>query len=126
MKVRYIFKNLLIVFLLAAVSGCEYDKELIEELPVNREFAPIELNAMVRNQINVELNWRVDNNVDHYVVEFSEDAEFNNISRTIEVDATELPVLVPLESETVYYIRVKAVSGRGLDDSTWATTTATT
>lgn len=126
MKVRYIFKNLLIVFLLAAVSGCDYDKELIEELPVNREFAPIELNAMVRNQINVELNWRVDNNVDHYVVEFSEDAEFSNIAKTIEVDATELPVLVPLESETMYYIRVKAVSGRGLDDSTWATTTATT
>ena len=126
MKVRYIFKNLLIVFLLAAVSGCDYDKELIEELPVNREYAPIELNAMVRNQINLELNWRVDNNVDHYVVEFSEDAEFNNIAKTIEVDATELPVLVPLESETVYYIRVKAVSGRGLDDSTWATTMATT
>ncbi|HSI70234.1 MAG TPA: DUF4957 domain-containing protein [Gillisia sp.] len=126
MKVRYIFKNLLIVFLLAAVTGCDYDKELIEELPVNREFAPINLTAMVRNQVNVELNWRVDDNVDVYVVEFSEDAEFNNIAETVEVSATELPVLIPLESETLYYIRVKAVSARGLGDSTWATTTAQT
>ena len=46
MKVKYIFKSILVVILLATtVTGCDYDKELIEELPVNREFAPIELNA---------------------------------------------------------------------------------
>jgi hypothetical protein len=76
MKVKYIFKSLLIVFLLAtAVTGCDYDKELIEELPINREFAPIDLNAIVRNQINVELNWRVDENVSSYIVEFSKDSQ---------------------------------------------------
>jgi len=49
MKVRNIFKSLLIVILLAAtVTGCDYDKELIEELSVNREFAPIGLKAFVR------------------------------------------------------------------------------
>ena len=37
-----------------------------------------------------------------------------------------MPVLVPLESETFYSIRVKAISERGLDDSSWATTTART
>lgn len=127
MKVKYIFKSILVVILLATtVTGCDYDKELIEELPVNREFAPIELNAMVRNQVNVELNWRVDDNVEYYVVEFSDDADFNNIVKTVDVTAAELPVLIPVESETLYYIRVKGVSARGLDDSTWAATTAQT
>jgi len=127
MKVRYIFKSLLIVILLAAtVTGCEYDNELILELPVNREFAPIALNAHVRNQVNVELNWTVNENVNSYIVEFSDDTDFNNIVNTVEVDAAELPVLIPVESETLYNIRVKAISARGLDDSTWATTTAQT
>lgn len=127
MKVKYIFKSLLIVFLLGtAVIGCDYDEELIEELQVSREFAPIDLTARVRNQVNVELNWRVNNDVDYYVVEISDDAQFNNILETVEVSGPEVPVLVPLESETLYYIRVKAVSDRGRDDSTWATTTAQT
>ncbi len=128
MKVRYIFKSLLIVILLAtAVTGCDYNRELIEELPVNREFAPVGLTALVRNQINVELNWTVNENVNSYIVEFATDStSFDNIVKTIEVNPDELPILVPLESETFYSIRVKAISDRGLDDSTWATTTTQT
>lgn len=127
MKVKHIFKSLLIVILLAGtVTGCDYDEELIEELPVNREFAPINLTAMVRNQVNVELNWRTESNIESYIVEFSDDPQFNNIVKTVEVTAAELPVLIPVESETLYSIRVKAISSRGLDDSSWATTTAQT
>ncbi len=128
MKVKYIFKSLLIVILLAsAVTGCDYDKELIEELPVEREFAPVNLRAMVRNQINVELNWTVNENVNSYIVEFANDStSFDNIVKTLEVTPDELPVLIPLKSETFYSIRVKAISDRGLDDSSWATTTAQT
>ncbi len=128
MKVRYIFKSLLIVILLAAtVTGCDYDKELIEELPVNREFAPVNLRAFVRNQINVELNWTVSENANSYIVEFANDStSFDNIVKTVEVNPNELPVLVPLESETFYSIRVKTISNRGLDDSSWATTRAQT
>lgn len=128
MKVRYIFKGLLIAILLAAtVTSCDYDKDIIEELPVSREFAPVNLTAFVRNQVNVELNWTADENVESYIVEFSaDDPEFNNIVNTVEVNAADLPVLVPLEGETVYSIRVKAVSARGLDDSSWATTLAQT
>lgn len=128
MRVRYIFKSLLIVILLAAsVTSCDYDKEIIEELLVNREFAPVNIRAQVRNQINVELNWNVDENDNSYIVEFAKDSLiFDNIVRTIEVNPEELPVLVPLESETLYSIRVKAISDRGLDDSSWATTTVRT
>ncbi len=128
MKVRYIFKRLMIVILLAAtVTGCDYDKEVIEELPVNREFAPVALSAQVRNQVNVELNWRVNENINSYIVEVSNDStSFDNIIKTVEVNPNELPVLVPLESETFYSIRVKAISDRGLDDSSWATIRART
>ncbi len=108
------------------VTACDYDKELIEELPVSREFAPVNLRAFVRNQVNVELNWTVDENANSYIVEFADGPDFDNIVKTLEVAPNELPVLVPLESETFYSIRVKAISVRGLDDSSWATTTAET
>ncbi|WP_031426194.1 DUF5123 domain-containing protein [Flavimarina sp. Hel_I_48] len=128
MKARYIFKGLLIAIVLAAtVTGCDYDKELIEELPVNREFAPVNLTAFVRNQVNVELNWTINENANSYIVEFANDSiSFDNIVKTVEVNPDEVPVLVPLESETFYSIRVKAISDRGLDDSSWANARAQT
>lgn len=129
MKTKYIFIGLLFaLFLTFTISGCKkYDVALIEELSVNREFAPVALTAKVRNQTIVELNWTVDANVAHYVVEFSaDDPDFNTVFKTVEVTAAELPIQVALEGETVYSIRVKAISARGLDDSKWALITATT
>ncbi|MHA6279664.1 DUF5123 domain-containing protein [Salinimicrobium sp. CAU 1759] len=125
MRVKDIFKSLLIAILVAVtVTACDYDEELIEELPVNREFAPVNLRTFVRNQVNVELNWTVDENANSYIVEFANDSlQFNNIVKTLEVKPNELPVLVPLESETLYSVRVKTISDRGLDDSSWAVTT---
>ncbi|WP_029034400.1 DUF5123 domain-containing protein [Salinimicrobium terrae] len=124
MKIRDILKSLLIAILLAGtLVGCDYDKELIEELPIEREFAPVALTAHVRNQVNVELNWTVEEDHHSYIVEISNDStSFDNIVRTIEVTPDELPVLIPLESETFYSIRVKAISDDGLNDSSWATT----
>jgi len=128
MKVKDIFKSLLIALLVAVtITACDYDKELIEELPVSREFAPVNLKAFVRNQVNVELNWTLNEDANSYIVEFSNDSlQFNNIVKTVEVNPDELPFLVPLESETLYSVRVKAISERGLDDSSWATTTVRT
>lgn len=128
MKTKYIFKNLLFtLFLTITISGCSgYDEDVIDELSVDREFAPVGLTARVRNQTTVELNWIV-KNVDHYVVEFSaDDPNFNTVYKTVEVQGDELPVQVALEGETVYSIRVKAISARGLEDSKWALGTATT
>jgi hypothetical protein len=128
MKNKFILKELLVVLLLTfTVLSCEYDVDVIEELSVDRTFAPVGLTARVRNQTTVELNWTVRNNVDHYVVEFSaDDPDFNNVYKSIEVAPAELPVQVVLEGETVYSIRVKAVSSIGLEDSKWATIKATT
>ncbi|MEO8535356.1 MAG: DUF5123 domain-containing protein [Flavobacterium sp.] len=131
MKTKYISNGLIASLLLTfAVSGCEsYNEGVKDTLEVNREFSPIGLTTKIRNQTTVELNWTVkdDEAAGHYVVEFSaDDPDFKTIFKTIEVSPSQLPVLVPLEGETVYSIRVKAVSGVGLGDSKWSVTTATT
>ena len=52
--------------LVLTISSCKkYDKAVIEELVVDREFAPVGLTVRVRNQTVVELNWTVNENIDH-------------------------------------------------------------
>jgi hypothetical protein len=129
MKKIFIIKGLLATLLLSIlISSCTgYNEDILEVLEVNRVFSPIGLTAKVRNQTTVELNWTVRDNVDHYVVEVSaDDTEFTTIFKTIKVAGTELPLQIALEGETVYSIRVKAISTTGLEDSKWSTVTATT
>lgn len=129
MRTKHLLKKMVFaLFVLVTIAGCKgYDEDLIYELDVNRAFAPVALKAIVRNQTTVELNWTANEDVDHYVVEFSaDDFNFTTIFTALNVTADQLPIQVPLEGETVYYIRVKAVSAIGLDDSTWAITSATT
>lgn len=128
MKTKYILKELLVIlFLTFTVSSCDYDVDVIDKLLVDREFAPVGLTARVRNQTTVELNWTVKNSVDYYVVEFSaDDSNFSTVFKAIEVRNDELPIQVALEGETVYSIRVKAISSDGLQESKWAIGTATT
>lgn len=115
---------LLVIGSLMSCTG--YSEDVIDMLEVNRAFAPVDLKAFIRTQTTVELNWTTRDNVDHYVVEISEnDAEFTNIIRTINVNASELPLKVQLDGETVYSIRVKSVVN-GLEDSKWTIITATT
>ncbi len=129
MKTKYITKGLIAVLLvLFTFSSCEsFNEEVIDNLDVSRAFSPFGIKAVIRNQTTVELNWTVKDDADHYVVEFSaDDPEFKTIYKTVNVAPTELPVQVALEGETVYSIRVKAVSASGLEDSKWSITTATT
>ncbi|MDR7372024.1 DUF4957 domain-containing protein [Flavobacterium aquidurense] len=128
MKTKYILKGLIATLLFAfAVSSCEsYNEELLDGLGNTREFSPIGITAKVKNQTFVELNWTVNPDADHYVVEFSaDDPEFKVIYKTVEVKASQLPVSIQLEGETTYAIRVKAITP-GLADSKWSVTTATT
>jgi len=127
MRIKYIVKVVFTMFLAILVNNCAYNEDVIEELSLAREFAPVDLTARVRNQTNVELNWDTNDNADHYVVEFSaDDPNFTTIFLTEIVSPNELPVLIRLEGETLYSIRVKAVSDRGLGDSSWAITEAQT
>lgn len=131
MKTKYIFIGLItVLFLAIGVSGCEsYNEELLDGIGNTREFSPLGLKAIIRNNTSVELNWTVkeNENADHYVVEFSaDDPEFKTIYKSIKVAPTQLPILVALEGETNYSIRVKAVSAAGLEDSKWSIITAAT
>jgi hypothetical protein len=131
MRTRYIVNGLIASLMITfAFSGCDsYNEGVIENLDINREFSPIGLKARVRNQTAVELNWTVKDSeaAGHYIVEFSaDDPEFKTIFKTVEVSPSQLPLLVQLEGETVYSIRVKSVSSTGLADSKWSVTTATT
>lgn len=131
MKAKYIFTGLITLLLLAVgISSCEsYNEELLDSVGNTREFSPLGVTARVRNSTTVELNWGVkaDDNADHYVVEFSaDDKDFKTIFKKIDVALSQLPIQVALEGETTYYIRVKAVSATGLEDSKWSVTTATT
>lgn len=128
MKIKNIIKGLIASFLLVAlVASCDsLNDALIDEVGNTRVFSPVDVTAKVRNQTSVELNWTANAQADHYVVEFSaDDPNFTTIFKTVEVTAEDLPVTVVLEGETLYSIRVKAVS-EGLEDSKWTVTTATT
>lgn len=130
MKTKYMLKGLIATLVLAfSFSSCEsYNEELLDTIGNTKEFSPIGVTAKVKNQTSVEVNWTVKEEevVDHYVVEFSDnDPEFKTIFKTLNVTPEQLPIQVVLESETVYSIRIKAVSP-GLQDSKWSVTTATT
>ncbi|MCD0475521.1 DUF4957 domain-containing protein [Flavobacterium sp. EDS] len=129
MKIKYILKGLIATLLLAlAVSSCEsYNEGLLDGIGATREFSPIGISAVVRNQTAVELNWTVNESADHYVVEFSaDDPDFKTIYKTVKVSPKELPIRVQLEGETVYSVRLKAVSKTGLEDSKWTIGKVTT
>lgn len=129
MKVKYIIKGLVAAFLVVALAAsCDsYNDALLDGIGNTREFSPVGVTAKVRNQTSVELTWTVNESVDHYVVEFSaDDPNFTTIFKTVEVTGAQLPVTVALEGETLYSIRVKAVSADGLEESKWTVTTANT
>ncbi|CAA9200707.1 hypothetical protein FLA105534_03203 [Flavobacterium bizetiae] len=131
MKTKYILKGLLATLVMLLVfSGCEsYNEAVVDDIGASREFSPIGLTTRIRNQTTVELNWTVKDEevANYYVVEFSaDDPDFKTIYKTVKVAPKELPIQVQLEGETVYSIRVKAVSATGLEDSKWSVTTATT
>ncbi|WP_418262167.1 DUF5123 domain-containing protein [Flavobacterium faecale] len=129
MKTIYIFKGLLAAILLTfTVSSCDsYNVDLIDELLVDRVFAPTAIKAIRRNQTSVELSWAIREGVSKYVIEFSaDDPDFTTIFKRVEVTAAELPVTIALEGETLYSIRVKAISATDLEDSKWSVTTVQT
>jgi hypothetical protein len=115
------------VFSLGFVACDDNVDPLIGELKLSRALAPIDLTARVRNQTTIELNWSPRADAQHYVVEISEDnLEFSNIIHTATLTANELPYQKIFESETLYSVRVKAVSADGAEDSRWTTITIAT
>lgn len=128
MKKITIRVSLLVMAICAIVfTGCD-DKidPVIETMELDRVLTPTELTARIRNLTTIELTWNVSEDVDYYVVEFSEDSlEFNTIIFTDEVTADELPYQHGFAGETRYSARVKAVR-EGVADSKWTAVTIET
>jgi hypothetical protein len=122
MKNKYVYIAFFIgVFSLGFIACEDKIDPLIKEIELGRVLAPIDLTARVRNQTTIELTWDTRADVDHYVVEFSEDnLEFNTIIHTATVTPKDLPYQHAFEGETLYSARVKAVSAEDVEDSKWA------
>lgn len=120
MKTFNFIRTVIAMAVLAALSvGCNSkDGEVLEELAVNRVFAPTDLSARIRNMTTIELNWFVRADAERYVVEFAEGSGFSNIIRTVEVAPDQLPVSEQFAGETLYSVRVKALA-EGKNDSKW-------
>lgn len=117
----------LTVGLLSLMLACtdDIDPE-IKQIETARVFSPVDLTARIRNMTTVELNWMVKEDVEYYVVEFSQDSlQFNNIIRSVTVMPDELPVQEVFEGETRYSARVKSVA-TGKQDSKWSAITVMT
>lgn len=128
MKNRYI-KTLLFIssFGLFSVSCDDNIEPLVEELELARVLSPHGLQAFIRNRTTIELTWNVRDDVDHYIVEFSEDSLlFASIIRTVTVQPDELPVQEVFFGDTRYSARVKGVSAAGVADSKWSAITVLT
>ena len=120
--------------LLALVPiACEDDIDpVVEELSNSRAFAPVALEARIRNQVDIELSWRVDEGVSEYVVEFFQDSLRFSGDPIATATVNELPVAgstitytETFSGETRYSARVKAIV-TGKEESKWATITAAT
>jgi hypothetical protein len=128
MKNKYLKISFVIGMLSFAFYACEdLADPIVEELEVNRVFAPTQLKAIVRDLTTIELTWDVREDASHYVVEFSEDSlEFTNIVRTVTVAPDELPLREVFDGETLYSARVKGVSAEGVAESKWSVVTVKT
>jgi hypothetical protein len=129
MKKNNIIKGLLAMLLMAfTVVACEdYNEPLLTDAGASSVFTPIGLTAKVSKQTTVTVSWTPSLNTNHYVLDISaEDPNFGNIYKTMNVTEKEIPVAVTLEGLTKYYIRVKAISSIGLEDSKYTVTIAET
>jgi hypothetical protein len=127
MKNRNIYSLLLAAVASIGFVACDDEIQPVEEIQFSRVMTPIGLQAFVRTQTTIELNWSPREGVSSYVVEFSEDSLlFSTIIFTDEVTADELPYRHTLSGETRYSARVKSVGSEGIEDSKWAAVTIET
>lgn len=107
------------------MASCSDASEEITSVNYARNFAPVGLEAKVRNNTNVELSWTVMAEAAHYIVEVYEDDELEFAGTPIQT-LTVLPEEVPytvtgLMGETWYSFRVKSVDANAAKESKWST-----
>ncbi len=107
--------------------ACDDDIDpVIEELSTERVFAPVELEARVRNQVDIELSWTANPEVEQYLIEFFQDSLLYVGDPVSTAVVEEVPVAGTIRytesfaGETMYSARVRAIAA-GQIESNWAT-----
>lgn len=126
-KMKYIF---CLALGMVALTSCSDVDDEVTSVQYARNFAPIGLEAKVRNNTNVLLEWTVQAEAEQYIIEvFEKDVlkfEGNPI-KTITIKPEEVPYLVTgLMGETDYSFRVKSTKADGSKESKWSTATVQT
>ena len=121
------FTGILLCVLFIVPMACEDDIDpVITDIDTPRAFAPVGLEARVRNQVDIELSWAAKDGIDQYLVEFYQDSlRFSGdpISTTVIEDFPSEGTITytgSFSGETIYSARVRAVT-EGLGESNWAT-----
>lgn len=126
-KMKYIF--CLALGMLALTSCSDADSE-ITSVDYARNFSPIGLEAKVRNNTNVLLDWTVQPEAEQYTIEVYENdvLEFKgNPIKTLTITPEEVPYMVTgLMGETDYSFRVKSARADGSKESKWSVATVQT
>ena len=127
-----IFSGIMICAVAILPMACEDNIDpVIEELETARPFAPVGLEVRVRNQVDLELSWTANGDIDEYVIEIFEDSlEFvgdpivSDVVDDIPPSGT-ITYTQSLAGDTRYSARVKSIVS-GKPESTWATITERT
>jgi hypothetical protein len=110
--------------------ACSDAADEITSLIYGRNFAPIGVEAKVRNRTNVELSWNAAEGVTKYNVEVYENDSLTFAGSpimTFSITPDQVPYTVTgLEGETPYSFRVQATSEDSSRDSKWSTAFAMT
>ncbi len=119
---KYIFASLALAACMVGgvvTSSCSDDIDPIREMALERQLSPTNLLAYVRSDVNIELRWDAMSGVNAYTAEFFTNSEYTGTPVVAETVETNTYTAVGLESETLYYIRVKSV-GADNADSKWS------
>ncbi len=131
-----ISKYLIVVLgglLIFGVNGCKDDIDpLITEINTVRPFAPVGLEARIRNQVDLELSWTANPDIDEYIIEifqdslqFAGDPVISDVVNDIPLRGRVSYTAQSLAGNRRYSARVKAVVAAE-PESTWATVTQRT
>lgn len=102
-------------------ASCYTPDDVITSVKYDRLFSPTDVATRVRNRTSVEVTWATRNaNVDRYTIELSTDENFSSVDHTVFALASPA-LIVDLDGETKYYVRVMA-SAEGEVDSKWSPT----
>lgn len=113
--------GVILSFIALILAGCKDNiAPVIEQLNFSRVFTPLNLDVIIRNKTTAEISWDTRSDATSYTVEISADSlVFGNIVQTVTVAPDQIPYSTLLDGQTLYSVRVKGVSSKGIADSKW-------